>query len=71
MLFAIAQALLTNDALEVLKVIVLLNGVPPKYRFHSKMAGNQINCDGVLAVFLCLKANQANTLRLVDFSVRQ
>ncbi len=34
------------------------------------MADNQINSDGVLAIFLCVKANVANKLREIDFSVK-
>lgn len=34
------------------------------------MGDNQINSDGALAVFLCVKANVENKLREIDFSVR-
>ena len=68
--FAIAQALLSNDTLEVLKVITRLFFFEIAIWNLFKIANNQINCDGVLAVFLCVKTNEANTLREIDFSVR-
>jgi hypothetical protein len=35
------------------------------------MGDNQINSDGVLAIVLCIKANQTNQLREIDFSVKK
>ncbi len=68
--FAIAQALLANDSLQVLKVFFFLYSIKKIKSYSLQIADNQINCDGALAVFLCIKANESSVLREVDFSVR-
>lgn len=69
--FAIAQALLSNDSLRVLRVSDPLTTCASIDRsLLAQIGNNQINSDGALAVFLCVKTNESNTLREVDFSVR-
>ena len=41
------------------------------FTLFVQIAGNQINSDGALAVFLCIKASETSRMREIDFSVRR